>query len=438
LASITTAFKIRDVQKMRELQQRKGNFVNLVEARTDRDRAEEEERFGGKVCNILDYGAVEGSENDNAMDNQKALHTASDDCGKTPGSTVLISGGSYISGPVYFTQNDITWHIDADATLIATDIFSYYKPKDISGDLDAKALRGGELTAAFENVFTFVSKNGKLEGLGTVDGRGLKWWEAKGNLSAKAPFLFEFQKCENFVLKDIITFNSPHIFFHVGKSKNFTVINVKTEGPEDAANTASFGVASTEDFYMTGCDLASGDDCVTVVRTSKNCLVENSTFRYCHGLSLGTDIEHVINTVFRNLKIIGAVNGARIKSKKGAGGFVQNITFSDIEMWETDYPIIITLNENKLLNNKNNSDDENSSKAGPDVKDVFFRNIYSHSSLHAGYFECIEGAVCTGFVAHNITIANFDKELYCDGTIIGTATDVSPPFTPCWQMGGAL
>jgi len=263
--------------------------------------------------------------------------------------------------------------------------------------------------------------------LGSIDGRGLKWWEAKGNISAKAPFLFEFQKCNNFILQDVVAFNSPHIFFHVGKCKNFTVLNVKTEGPEDAANTASFGVASTEDFYMKGCDLASGDDCVTVVRTSTNCLVEYSTFRYCHGLSLGTDIEHVTNTVFRNIKIIGAVNGARIKSKKGAGGFVQNITFSDIEMYDTTYPLIVTLNENKLNDLSNVGSKPNS----PEVKDVLFRNIFSHGSLHAGLFDCPDGAICSGFVADNVTLADYEKGLTCSGEIHGRTSDVDPPF--CWS-----
>jgi len=400
--------------------------------------------MGDMICNIVDYGAIEGVD-DNALANQKAISAAIKDCGKHSGSLLLFPTGNFVTAPIYFSVSDITIHLVAGATLIASDKFEYYRPgkgyedsfdpplqsfnkstnkpiillpNDTPVDqLDADGSDPGASAGGFESVINFKKgKNIRLEGLGSIDGRGLKWWEEKGNLSEKAPFLFTISHVENFVITDLTVSNSPHIFFHITTSTQVEIFNVKVQGPADAANTAAFGISSCNGVHIHDVDIEAGDDCVAVTHESTNVLIENSSFRYCHGLSLGTEIAHVTNVLFRNIKMIGVSNGLRIKSKKNKGGFIQNITWSDIEIYDSNYPITITLNENKGFND-------------PVVQDITYMNIFSTNSGRAGVFDCPGASVCKNFFAKNITITNYGKAFECNN-IYGTFVDSDPKL--CW------
>jgi len=152
------------------------------------------------LCNILDYGAIEGDE-DNALVNQKAITDAITDCGKNSGSRLLIPPGDFVTAPIYFTFSDMTIHLVAGASLIASDKVEYYRSgkhftnvfvpslesfskssnwSTMSVRSDNHAINGGGgggfSEGGFESVINFVNvQNVRVEGLGSVDGRGLKW-----------------------------------------------------------------------------------------------------------------------------------------------------------------------------------------------------------------------------------------------------------------------
>ena len=94
-----------------------------------------------KTWNINSYGAKA----DGSTTNTKAIQQAIDDCHKAGGGTVMVDGGTYISGTIILKDN-VTLNIAKNSTLIASinpnDFVSIDPFVDATGQLRGKCLVG--------------------------------------------------------------------------------------------------------------------------------------------------------------------------------------------------------------------------------------------------------------------------------------------------------
>jgi polygalacturonase len=108
---------------------------------------------------------------------------------------------------------------------------------------------------------------------------------------------------------------------------------------------------------VTNSYIINGDDCVSFKPNSTNILVENLYCSGSHGISVGSLGEYagtqdiVQNVLVKNITMVNAENGARIKAfggsssatstSGGGNGYAQNITFQDFHCEACGLPIVI-------------------------------------------------------------------------------------------------
>ena len=103
---------------------------------------------------------------------------------------------------------------------------------------------------------------------------------------------------------------------------------------------------------ITKCDIDVGDDNVAIKSGKKvegrefaceDITVTDCIFRHGHGMSIGSEVVGgVRNVTVRNCTFEGTENGLRIKSRRGKGGIVENISYSNITMKNVDPAITLT------------------------------------------------------------------------------------------------
>jgi len=108
-------------------------------------------------------------------------------------------------------------------------------------------------------------------------------------------------------------------------------------------------VKLANDYIDTGDDgivLKSGKDAdgLRVNRPTENVAITNCTVHHAHGaVTLGSETSGSIrNIVASNITAIDTANGARIKSRRGRGGVVEDVRFDNWTMENVGEAIVVT------------------------------------------------------------------------------------------------
>jgi polygalacturonase len=130
------------------------------------------------------------------------------------------------------------------------------------------------------------------------------------------------------------------------------ISNVTILAPEHAANTDAIDPSSCKNVLITKCRIDVGDDNVAIKAgkklaerefASEDITVTDCTFLHGHGMSIGSETAGgVRNVTVRNCTFENTENGLRIKSQRGKGGIVENISYSDITMKNVNPAITLT------------------------------------------------------------------------------------------------
>ncbi len=100
---------------------------------------------------------------------------------------------------------------------------------------------------------------------------------------------------------------------------------------------------------ITGCTIDTGDDNIAIKSGKpehgpvEDMLVEHCTFLGGHGMSIGSETNGgVRNLTVRHCTFEGTEAGIRMKSARGRGGVVENLTYHDLTMRDVEVAIQIT------------------------------------------------------------------------------------------------
>lgn len=189
------------------------------------------------------------------------------------------------------------------------------------------------------------------------------------------------------------------------------------------------------------CYIESGDDLVAVksgwdqygirmARPSSNIIVRkvSGTTPTCSGVGIGSEMSGGIsNVTIEDLHIRDSSAGVRIKSDKGRGGYIANVSISNIKMERVKIPI-------KFSRGSNDHPDKGyDSKAVPKVKGIFISNILSLNSTKAPVLQGIEGASFEEICFKNVTVLGLasSESWHCE-FVSGFSIGVFP--VPCPQL----
>jgi polygalacturonase len=280
-----------------------------------------------KVFNTNDFGAISDNHTDNTVAFQKAINAAE----SAGGGKVIVPAGIYLCGPLQFGSS-IDLHLDSGVILKMLPLNLY---------------PGGTTTGT-----DFISGSNlhdiAITGKGTIDGQGSPWWPYAREKGARRPRMIAFKECERVLIENVTLKNSP--MFHIaisGKSHNVTVSGVivrapASDDPVDPSHNTDACDVSGSDILVKNCDISTGDDNFTCGGGTSNVHITGCIYGNGHGLSIGSYTRGgVENFLIENCSFTNTEAGIRIKSDRGRGGLVQNLTYRNLKMTNVGIPILI-------------------------------------------------------------------------------------------------
>lgn len=302
----------------------------------------------GKVYDVKEFGA----KGDGKAIDTAAIQKALDECGKAGGGTVKLSAGTYLSKPIEL-RSKTTLLLEQGAKLQATTNHQDFmkSPGDwlqASGSSDFIPLVNGKR-------LTDVTITGK----GIIDGAGEVWWGPAEDARRKTPGytlprprLMVLSNCKNVKVTGITLQNSPTFHFVPTDCEDVLIEGVTVLSPTGAANTDAIDPSRCRRVTITKCVIDTGDDDIAIKSGKKveghefaceDITVTDCTFKHGHGMSIGSEVVGgVRNVTVKNCTFEGTENGLRIKSRRGKGGVVENITYTDITMKNVDPAITLS------------------------------------------------------------------------------------------------
>lgn len=313
---------------------------------------------------IRDFGAVA----DTITVNTSAIQKAIDTCSKAGGGTVIIQGGTFISGTILL-KNNVTLKVAETAKLLGSsnpfDYTSIDPFVDATGQLRGKCLVGA---IDVENI--------AITGKGTIDGQGdlfttgkVRKTLAKLGLSAKEkqivdtnttgkegkirkfdrPFLLRLVRTKNITVQEIKLMNPAAWTFHLYQCANFNINGIKIYSHANS-NNDGIDIDSSTDGVIENCDIDSGDDAICFKTTSplptENIRVENCRIKSEWGaLKLGTESMGDFRNILVKNCLVHDTRGGGIKILSVDGAEISNIKIDSIRMENVDMPLFIRLGE---------------------------------------------------------------------------------------------
>ena len=281
-----------------------------------------------RLFNIQSYGAKP----DGKTDDTDAFRNAMQACEKAGGGTIEVPNGRYLTGPLDL-QSHTNLHLSSGAMIL----FTYRK--------EAYALaNGGYHPLLLARNISDIAITGK----GTMDGEGAPWWKAfleakKKGVPMRRPSMVVFDHCKHILVQGVTLLNSPNIHLNPEYCTDVRIEGVTIRSPMNSPNTDGIDPTHCRNVTITRCTIDTGDDCIAIgsgmdhsrkpFGPCKHIHVSDCVFLHGHGMSIGSFTESGVRDVMvENCVFNGTDNGIRLKSERGRGGLVENLTYRNITM----------------------------------------------------------------------------------------------------------
>ena len=248
-----------------------------------------------------------------------------------------------------------------------------------------------------------------ITGPGIIDGSGANWWAWSERASRQQPGRLVYPRmnlvvidgCERLHVEGVTFRNSPKFHFVPTKATDLLIEGVKVQAPEDAPNTDAIDPTSCSNVLIRNCDIDTGDDDIVIKTGGSDILIEDCRIRHGHGISIGSGTTGGIRDMLvRRCTFENTDNGIRIKSMRGAGGPVEHIRYSDIQMKNVKNAILLDL----TYTDNNRPDFRGDSTKVPSIDDVEITNVTVDGAQNAGRFVGLPDSPIGRVTLRNVTI----------------------------------
>lgn len=279
--------------------------------------------------NILEHGAVGDGKTLNTDAIQKTIDAAS----AAGGGIVLVPEGKFLTGPFKLASR-INLKLARGAAILISDNIKTYP-----------VVRGRYV----DSITASDAHDIAITGEGTINGQGKAWWEAfraDRNMTHR-PYMITLNRCTRVLVENVTLADSPMFHLVPKNCTDVTIRKITINAPAEAPNTDGID-PSGWNFLITDCTIDTGDDNIAVKPThernpgNKNFLITNCRFLHGHGMSIGSGTEGGIEDLtVRDCIFDQTDSGIRIKTVRGRGGVLQNLTYADLKMTAVKNPIYI-------------------------------------------------------------------------------------------------
>lgn len=352
------------------------------------------------VCNVKDSGAV----GDGIALDDAAFSKCFSECSSI-GDTIYVPSGTYLLSPFNMTSNTALY-LDHGSTLLATSDFDIWYATNVVAPLPS--YEGGERMGPF--IGGNYIENVTIYGHGAIDGQGSVWWNAD-SLPYGRGRLIEPMYCSNFSIIGVTVQNPPFWGVHPYACDNVLIENVTFYAPHDSPNTDGIDPDSCSNVVIRNLTASCGDDAIAIKsgrdalgrafgRPSRDILIEGGHMGRSRGVNIGSEMSgDVYNVLVRDVVFNNAEFAARIKTARGRGGRVHNITYENLVFENNQIGVSINMNYGS------NPASPPLDVATPHVDHIVYRNI-SGSALGAGVFQGLLESGVKKIILDNINITS--------------------------------
>lgn len=326
---------------------------------------------------------TEGGIGDGNTDNTQAFRHAFEEIETHGGGVLTIPPGIWLTGPIAMPGN-CTLRIQKEARISFIPEFDRYRPVWTRWE-------GVDCYAMHPCILAREARKVVIEGEGIIDGRGSAWWRYRRHLKedpnrgpvseleralAKlnpgyqdqpgggggrntqflAPPTIQFHRCIGCRLEGVTITDSPFWTVHPVYCSDVEIRNIRIRNPYDAPNTDGIDIDSCNNVFISGCSIDVGDDAIalksgsgedglavaipTAHVTVSGCVVE----RAHGGIVVGSETAGGIRDVaVFDCRFIGTDRGIRIKTRRGRGGEIRDLSFERTTMIGNLCPIAINM-----------------------------------------------------------------------------------------------
>ncbi|XP_031496807.1 polygalacturonase At1g48100-like [Nymphaea colorata] len=288
-----------------------------------------------------------------------------------------------------------------------------------------------------------------LQGQGTIDGRGQKWWElpckphrgVNGTTlpgPCDSPISIRFFESSNLTVRGVKMMNSPQFHFRFDSCSSVHIDTISITSPALSPNTDGIHVENTQSVGIYNSMIGAGDDCISIGAGSINVDIRNVTCGPSHGISIGSLGNHNSHACVSNITVTDVVikhsdNGLRIKTWQGGSGSVSAVSFTNVVMDTVRNPIII--DQFYCLSKK--CDNQTSAVL---VSDISYRGIKGTYDVRSPpmRFACSDSVPCTNITLSDVELLPAQGELLQDPfcwNVYGDSRTITIPPVACLQEG---
>jgi len=316
--------------------QRKKSFLMillpLVIFLTNTSIAQEKVIAASAQYNVRYFGAV----GDGKTLDTGAIQAAVDACTEAGGGTVILAGGSFLSGTIVLKSN-VNLQIVSGSILLGAKDLQQYPPKvaefrSYTDNYTDKSL-----------IYAEKQNNISITGRGTIDGQGAYF---KGPYKVR-PYMIRIIECQNVTVRDVTILNSPMWVQHYLACENVLIDGITVNSLVNG-NNDGIDIDCSQKVRISNCNILSGDDAIVLKSTANrpcryititNCVLSS----YCNAFKCGTES----NGGFQDITISNCVmydtHLSGIALELVDGGVFDRVNVSDITMKNVNSAIFIRL-----------------------------------------------------------------------------------------------
>jgi polygalacturonase len=300
----------------------------------------------GKQYVITDFGAKW----DSTLLQTQVIQKTIDEAARQGGGVVVIPKGTFMSGALFFKPKTHLY-VGEGAKLKGSDNIADYP----SGP---SRMEGQNLDYFPALVNAYGVDGFTISGKGTLDGNGLKYWEAFWqrrkenpqctNLEVSRPRLVFIWNSDDVQVQDVRLHNAGFWTSHYYQCTNVKILDLhimSPHAPVKAPSTDAIDIDACTNVLIKGCYMSVNDDAIALKGgkgpwadtdpnngENVNILIEDCEFGFCHAaLTCGSEAIHNKNIVMRNCYVNEAMRVLWLKMRPDTPQKYEYITVESIK-----------------------------------------------------------------------------------------------------------